>query len=234
MRIFKDTFGTPAGPAGPLRAPLWVALGLLVLSAGPTAALSPAPAASELSVPLRVVEPSGRARRDAPVSAGIPIPQAAGVRDVTRLQLVSTDGSPVPAQFRALSRWNAAADDSRAPLKWVLVDFRANATAHGRTDYTVRTGAPTAPQSSIARPLEPASMRVSVTSAGSLFADGRMISLEELTIKVGEFIARERMKSVIVIPDEDVPAGRLIEVIDAARLGGAEDVALATRNRGRP
>lgn len=87
------------------------------------------------------------------------------------------------------------------------------------------------PQASLVQTLEPTSMRVSVTSDGDVYTGGHRVSLDELRAKVGSFIARERTRAVIVIPDEDVPARRLIEVMDAARLGGATDVALATRRK---
>ena len=88
------------------------------------------------------------------------------------------------------------------------------------------------PQSAVARALEPTSMRVAVTADGDVYAEGRRVTLEELRLKVRAFVARERDRSVIVIPDESVSAGRLIEVMDAARLGGAADVAVAARKKG--
>jgi len=88
------------------------------------------------------------------------------------------------------------------------------------------------PEATVTRSLEPASMRISVTAAGDVYTDGRRVSLEELRSQVSTFIADRRQRSVIVIPDVEVPAGKLIEVMDAARMGGATDVALATRSRG--
>ena len=35
-------------------------------------------------------------------------------------------------------------------------------------------------------------------------------------------------KSVLVVTDEVVPAGRLVEVVDQARLAGADDIGVAT------
>lgn len=88
------------------------------------------------------------------------------------------------------------------------------------------------PEATLTHSLDPMSMRVSVTASGDVYADGHRVSLEELRLKVSAFIARERQRAVIVIPDVEVSAGRLIEVMDAARLGGATDVALATRQKG--
>lgn len=87
------------------------------------------------------------------------------------------------------------------------------------------------PQAAVTQTLEPTSLRVSVTAAGDVYADGHRVTLDELRAKVSEFITHQRMRSVIVIPDEEVQAGRLIEVMDVARRGGATDVALATEQR---
>jgi biopolymer transport protein ExbD len=89
----------------------------------------------------------------------------------------------------------------------------------------------TRPQATLAQALEPTSMRVSVTAAGDIYAEGARVSLDELRSKVSSFVAREKRRTVIVIPDEAVPSGRLVEVMDAARLGGADDVAVATARK---
>lgn len=88
------------------------------------------------------------------------------------------------------------------------------------------------PQATVTQALEPTSMRISITGNGSVYVDGRRVSLDELRSSVSDFIARERKKTVVVIPDVEVQAGRLIEVMDTAKMAGASDVALATRQRG--
>ncbi|MEX2186927.1 MAG: biopolymer transporter ExbD [Pirellulales bacterium] len=89
----------------------------------------------------------------------------------------------------------------------------------------------TRPQAAIAQSLEPASMRISVTATGDVYTDGVRVSIEELRARVSEFVTRQSRHNVIVIPDADVSAGRLVEVMDAARLGGATDVAVATGSK---
>lgn len=90
----------------------------------------------------------------------------------------------------------------------------------------------TRPQATATKSLESASMRVSVTADGDLYTDGHRVSLEEFRTKVSAFVARERNRTVVVIPDGDLPSKRLVEVMDAARLGGARDVAIATQRKG--
>ncbi len=86
----------------------------------------------------------------------------------------------------------------------------------------------TRPQATVSQSLEPSSMRISVTAAGDVYTEGVRVSINELRTKVGQFVARQTDGTVIVIPDADASAGRLIEVMDAARLAGATDVAVAT------
>jgi len=88
------------------------------------------------------------------------------------------------------------------------------------------------PGAVVTRPLEPTSLRVSITASNEIYTDGGRVDLDELRVKVTEFVARDRQRSVIVIPDREVPSGRLIEVMDVARLAGAEDVAVATERTG--
>lgn len=90
----------------------------------------------------------------------------------------------------------------------------------------------TRPQATASKSLESSSMRVSVTAGGDLYTDGRRISLEDFRAKVSAFVARERERTVVVIPDGNLPSKRLVEVMDAARLGGAKDVAVATQRKG--
>lgn len=88
------------------------------------------------------------------------------------------------------------------------------------------------PEATTVSTVEPTSMRVSVTADGDVYTDGTKVSLEQLQVKVRRFVDRERMRSVIVIPDVQTSAGRLMEVMDAARMGGAVDVAVAALRRG--
>lgn len=77
--------------------------------------IPPAPTNSpSLDVPLKIT------RR--PASAGVPLAEAANVRDVSRIALVDAAGRAVPAQFRVLARWRGTVSDAGRPIKWLLVD----------------------------------------------------------------------------------------------------------------
>lgn len=87
----------------------------------------------------------------------------------------------------------------------------------------------TRPEAASGMPVDAGSMRISIARSGSVYTGGREVSLSELTDDVRQFVAREHLQAVLIIPDQEVPAGRLVEVMDAARLGGAKDVSVATR-----
>ena len=86
---------------------------------------------SALEIPLYIDETAGVGRREEPVSTGVPLSRGSAVR-LDQLNVRTSTGESVPAQFRALSRWP---DDS---LKWVLVDFQAEVEASGRAVYILR------------------------------------------------------------------------------------------------
>ena len=109
----------------------------------------------------------------------------------------------------------------------LLIFFLVTATFVRDTGVQV-----TRPQAMMTQSLEPTSMRASVVADGDIYVEGQRVTLLELQAKVRSFVNRERMRSVVVIPDVEVQAGRLIEVMDAARMGGAADVALAARRKG--
>ena len=82
-------------------------------------------------------------------------------------------------------------------------------------------------------PQESTSLRISIAASGAVYAEGRRRELEELRQLVQQFVRGERNPAVILIPDAEAPAGRLVEVMDAAKLGGAQDIAVATERARR-
>ena len=83
-----------------------------------------------ISIPLEFSHDTARNPKRWPVTRGVPIPEGA-LRDVDGLGVSSPAGARVPAQFRVLGRWP---DGS---VKWVLVDFQADADPSGRVVYTI-------------------------------------------------------------------------------------------------
>ncbi|MBM4044359.1 MAG: hypothetical protein FJ279_04530 [Planctomycetes bacterium] len=90
--------------------------------------------AETVLVTLRVTDYAGVARTAEPVTSGVPLPEAAGIANPRPLRLSDEQGRELPAQFRVLSRWGELSDATK-PIRWVLVDFQADAPANGSMDY---------------------------------------------------------------------------------------------------
>lgn len=86
-------------------------------------------------------------------------------------------------------------------------------------------------QASTAQTTESVSLRISITASGAVFTEGVAVELSELKRRVERAIARDRMSSVIVIPDRAVPSGRLVEVVDTVREAGIQNVAIAAERK---
>ena len=115
-------------------------------------------AAAPATVPLRLEEAAGVARRSWPVTMGVPLARGA-LADPARAGLRDPAGRPVDLQTRALSRWE---DGS---VKWLLLDFLADVPAGQSASYALETGAP-------ARPPAKTDPRVTVTqTAGQVVVD---------------------------------------------------------------
>lgn len=108
----------------------------------------------------------------------------------------------------------------------LLIFFLVSATFVRDTGVKV-----TRPQASAVQVLDSDSLRVSVTASGDVYTGGSRVNLSQLRDQVKASVTAGRDQSVIVIPDEDLPSGRLIEVMDAARLAGAKSVAVATMEK---
>jgi biopolymer transport protein ExbD len=71
-------------------------------------------------------------------------------------------------------------------------------------------------------------VRVYISKAGEVFLEGESVRVWALQGRLRDLLKGMTGKSVLVVTDEVVPAGRLVEVVDQARLSGAEDVGVAT------
>jgi hypothetical protein len=98
--------------------------------------------ASTFTTTLTVKEYSGIARAAEPVTAGVPVPRAAGITDAGSLRMVDAGGREVPAQFRVTSRWGGGPAATGLPARWVLADFGADVAANGASTYRVESVRP--------------------------------------------------------------------------------------------
>ncbi len=71
-------------------------------------------------------------------------------------------------------------------------------------------------------------IRLYIDNAGDIYLDGEPVRVWVIQSRIRDLLAASTDKSVLVITDDAVPAGRLVEVVDQARLAGANDVGVAT------
>ncbi len=72
-------------------------------------------------------------------------------------------------------------------------------------------------------------IRLFIDRNGDTYLDGEPIRLWLIQSKLRDLLASAASKVVLVVTDEGVPAGKLVEVVDQARLAGAESVGVATK-----
>ena len=71
-------------------------------------------------------------------------------------------------------------------------------------------------------------IRLYIDSAGDTYLDGEPVRIWVIQSRLRDQLKSSTAKSVLVITDDGVPAGKLVEVVDQARLAGATDVGVAT------
>ncbi len=111
----------------------------------------------------------------------------------------------------------------------LLIFFLVTTTFVGERGIEV-----TRPAAAHARALQPEALRVHITAAGRVFVDGAPIEAGGIAGRIGALLARQPGAAVIIVPDEQVSSKRLVEVVDAAKAGGATDIGLATRAKTTP
>jgi biopolymer transport protein ExbD len=72
-------------------------------------------------------------------------------------------------------------------------------------------------------------LRVHIESSGSLYLDGLPVKPWMLQSRIRDLIKSGASARMLVVCDRQVPANKLIEVVDQCRLGGASQVGVATR-----
>ena len=71
-------------------------------------------------------------------------------------------------------------------------------------------------------------IRLYIDNAGDVYLDGQPVRVWVIQSRVRDLLASSASGSVLVVTDDQVPAGRLVEVVDQARRAGAQDVGVAT------
>jgi biopolymer transport protein ExbD len=89
------------------------------------------------------------------------------------------------------------------------------------------------PSASTGSDVDSEPLRVALDSKGVAFVNGSEVAPWLLQARVEAILRGRPGTEVLLIADERVPSGRMVEVIDQCRLAGASNVAIATR-RGSP
>ncbi len=70
---------------------------------------------------------------------------------------------------------------------------------------------------------------IAVSEAGDIWMSKRQVELEQVRVLVQQARAENPEGSVVIIADELAPTGVVVQVMDQARLAGAEQVAVAAQ-----
>ena len=91
------------------------------------------------------------------------------------------------------------------------------------------------PRAVTASPVPSTSLRFVIASSGKIFLDGESIKLEDIPSQI-ERTRYAHRGNVVIVSDATTPSGQLIAVIDAAKLGGADVIAVGAESttRGAP
>jgi biopolymer transport protein ExbD len=71
-------------------------------------------------------------------------------------------------------------------------------------------------------------IRLYIDSNGEAYLDGEPVRIWVIQSRLRDQLKSSTAKSVLIVTDDGVPAGKLVEVVDQARLAGASDVGVAT------
>lgn len=108
----------------------------------------------------------------------------------------------------------------------LLVFFLVTASFSRTTGIEI--DAPTA-TNPVALPDE--SLRIVITPRGRFYLDGSPASTLEVQRRVKEFTAARPDQPVVIISDRATPSGDLIQLMDLVREAGAQNLAVAARDR---
>ena len=92
----------------------------------------------------------------------------------------------------------------------------------------------TLPKSSTTEARPPGSLIVTVERGGAVQLAGAPVSLADLPSVLGAALARASDRSVVIQSDTGVPFGKVVEVMEAAREGGARDISFLVERTEKP
>ena len=84
------------------------------------------------------------------------------------------------------------------------------------------------PQASTANIASTKALRIYIDKGGNTFLQGEPVRVWVIPSRLRDLLEASTNPSVLIVTDDIVPSGRLVEVVDQARLAGARDVGVAT------
>ncbi|MEB3298802.1 MAG: biopolymer transporter ExbD [Candidatus Sericytochromatia bacterium] len=87
------------------------------------------------------------------------------------------------------------------------------------------------PKASRTQATEARTVAIMVKDTGQIYLDGQVVTPEELQVDLEELHRRRPDLQIVVGADAAVPHGRVVDVMDAARLAGVEKIAFAVDRR---
>lgn len=131
--------------------------------------------------------------------------------------------------MRYRERENTQEDINLSPLIDIvfilLIFFMVSATFVKDMDLDLNR-----PKATSSTPSSSKAIRVFIDKQGNTFVDGQAVRIWVLQSKLRELLHMRTSSNVLIVTDDNVPSGKLIEVIDQSRLAGAEDVGVVTDN----
>ena len=105
----------------------------------------------------------------------------------------------------------------------LLIFFMVSTTFQKDMDIEINR-----PKASTASKSSTKSIRIFIAQDGSTYMDGQPIRAWMIQSRVRDMLETGSSEAVLVVTDGSVPTRKLVEVVDQARLAGAEDVGVAT------
>jgi len=84
------------------------------------------------------------------------------------------------------------------------------------------------PKASSSTPASSKAIRVYIANNGETYLDNQPVRSWVIQSRLRDLLRQGTSDSVLIVTDENVPASKLIEVVDQCRLAGAKDVGVVT------
>jgi biopolymer transport protein ExbD len=105
----------------------------------------------------------------------------------------------------------------------LLIFFMVSTTFQKDMDLEINR-----PKASSASKSSTKAIRIFIAQDGNTYMDGQPVRSWMIQSRVRDLLETGSSESVLVVADDNVPTRKLVEVVDQARLAGAEDVGVAT------